>query len=136
MRIRTLFTVLAALLLLSQAAYADAPLKQVLGLEMDQAKLVDEIQAQYRKDFRGKRGDYHREQRALRRAKSANDSEAVAKLEPVVAGLKAELREIILSTDDEVRAVLNPGQLVKFEEYVVTRNNMPGSSRDVRVLED
>ena len=135
MRIKTLTTLSLALLFAGEAAVADAPLKTRLGLEMDQAKAVDEIQAAYRADFRSKRGVYHKEQRVLRRAKSANDSALVAQQEPIVARLKAELREIILRTDDKVRALLNPAQLEKFEEYIVERNNMVGSSRDVRVLE-
>lgn len=135
MRIGSLFAVFFTLLFTSQAAIADAPLKARLGLDMDQAKSVDEIQARYRKAFRAKRGPYHREQRALRRAKKANDGAAVAKHEPVVAALKAELRDIILTTDDEVRAVLTPTQLAKFEAYILERNAMVGSSRDVRVLD-
>lgn len=135
MRSGTVTALFIALLLMGQAALADAPLKTRLGLDMDQAKTVDKIQARYREAFRAKRGPYHREQRVLRRAKSANDAAAVAKQEAIVAGMKAELRDIILSTDDEIRAVLDPEQLKKFEDYIVERNAMVGSSRDVRVLD-
>ena len=119
---------------LAAAAQADAPLKTKLGLDTETARVVDEIEARYRADFRGPRGDYNREQRALRRARKANDSAAIARHEANVATLEAKLREIILRRDDQVRAVLTPEQLVKFEEYVEVRNNMPGSSRDVHVL--
>lgn len=136
MRIGTLTALFLYMLIASQAAYADAPLKTALGLDMDTANIVDDIQARYRANFRGPRSEYNREQRVLRRAKLANDSAAVAQQEPVVAALKAQLREIILNTDDEVRAVLTPEQLQKFEEYIEVRNNMVGSSRDVHVLRD
>ena len=135
MRCQTFAVLFLVLVFGGSAALADAPLKTRLELDMDQARVVDEIQARYRKEFRAKRQVYNREQRALRRAKNANDSQEVARLEAVVAGLKAELRDIILGTDDEIRAVLNPEQLEKFEEYIVERNAMPGSSRDVRVLD-
>lgn len=132
---RTLFTVIFIFLFSGHTAFADAPLKTRLGLDMDQAKVVDDIQARYRAAFRKKRSVYHREQRVMRRARKANDSALVAKQEPIVAGLKAELREIILSTDNEVRAILTPEQKKKFEDYIVERNSMKGSSRDVRVLD-
>lgn len=135
MRIHTLIGLALALCLLAPAAFADAPLKSALGLDMDQAKVVGDIQAKYRKSKRSVRGDLNREARKLRRARLANDSAAVAKQEPIVADLEEQMRQQILGEDDEIRKVLTPEQLEKFEVYIQERNDMVGSSRDVRVLD-
>ncbi len=125
---------LVGLLLSAQAAIADAPLKSRLALDTDQAKIVTNIQAKHREAKRGERQSLNREARKLRRARNANDSELIAKQEIVVSRLEDVLRQRILSEDDEIRQVLNPDQLKKFEHYLVERNNMTGSSRDVLVL--
>lgn len=118
----------------AQSALADAPLKGRLGLDTDQAKVVAEIQAKHRDAMRGERGELHREERKLRRARSANDSELIAEQEVVVDRLREVMRQRILSEDNEIRGVLTPEQLTKFEVWIKERNNMVGSSRDVRVL--
>ena len=123
------------LLLLCQAAAADAPLKSVLGLDTDQAAVVSEIEAKYRSEMRGVRQDRNREARKLRRARTANDSELIAKQEAIVQELEASMRRIILGQDDEIRKVLTPEQLEKFEAHIEKRDAMVGSSRDVNVLD-
>ena len=134
MSFRNLLAITLGLFVLAPAAYADAPLKSKLGLDMDQAKVVAEIQSEYRKSKRSVRQELNREARKLRRARSANDSAAVATQEQIVARLEGEMRTQILSEDDAIREVLTPAQLAKFEAYVQQRNDMVGSSRDVRVL--
>ena len=109
---------------------ADATLKGALGLDMDQARKVDAIQAKYRQPFAAKRQDQNREMRALRRARIANDSEGLAAQEKVVNRLQGELKEIRKQEDQEIRRVLTPAQQVKFEEYLKLRKEMIGSSRD------
>ena len=131
---RTLFlsTVLFGLTVFSGNGLADAPLKTALGLDVEQARQVDEIQSDYRRQYAAKRGEHNREARALRRARIANDSEQIAAQEEVVAKLKAELREIKASEDAAIRKVLTPEQNEKFDAYIEKRNAMVGSSRDVR----
>ena len=109
---------------------ADATLKGALGLDMDQARKVDAIQAKYRQPFAAKRQDQNREMRVLRRARIANDSAGVAAQETVVNRLQGELQEIRKQEDEEIRRVLTPAQQVKFEEYLKLRKEMIGSSRD------
>ncbi len=135
MRTQSLLALFFGLVLLAPAAFADAPLKSKLGLDMDQAKAVAEIQSEFRKSKRGVRQDLNRESRKLRRARSANDSAAVATQEAVVAELESRMRSEILREDDAIRQVLTPTQLAKFESYIEERNAMVGSSRDVRVLD-
>ncbi len=120
------------LLLCAQSAGADAPLKSRLGLDVDQAKIVHEIQAKHRALKRSERQDLNREARLLRRARTANDSALIAKQETIVAELKDALKSRILSEDEEIRQVLTPEQLEKYERYIEERNQMVGSSRDVR----
>ena len=128
--------ILFCLFVFAQPAAADAPLKSKLGLSTDQAKVVYDIQAKHRKAMRSERSELHRESRKLRRARNANDSAQIAQLEPVVAKLEDRMRQRILTEDAEIRQVLNPEQLAKFESYIEERNNMVGSSRDVRVLKN
>ena len=127
--------ILIASLVVSSAAFADAPLKSKLDLDMDQARLVAEIQGEYRKTKRSVRQELNRESRKLRRARSANDSATVAAQEEIVAKLEAEMRAQILGEDDAIRELLTPTQLDEFNRYVLQRNEMVGSSRDVRVLD-
>ena len=63
----TLAAVAAGLCLITSAAFADAPLKSTLDLDIDQAAKVAEIQKEARDAVRPVRGDLHREERALRR---------------------------------------------------------------------
>ena len=127
-------TLAAICVMLFTQALADAPLKTRLDLDTDQAKAVAEIQAKHRAEMRGERGDLNRESRAFRRARTANDSEQIEKLEKTVAELQKKVAQRILAEDAEIRKVLNPDQLVKFEAYIEERNDMAGSSRDVRAL--
>lgn len=123
---------LLSLTALSGIATADAPLKSALGLDIEQARQVDEIQARYRKENAEKRGIHNREERVLRRARIANDSKQIAIKEKIVADLKAELRQIMANEEAEIRKLLTPEQNRKYDAYIETRNKMAGSSRDVR----
>ena len=132
MRISFLFIVLLGLTMFSGYGVADAPLKTALGLDIEQARQADEIQSDHRRQYAATRGDHNREARALRRARSANDSEQIAIQEEKVEQLKAELREIKASEDAAIRKLLTPEQSEKFDAYIEKRNAMVGSSRDVR----
>jgi len=134
MRVKYLLLVVGALLLAGGAAQADESLKSSLSLNMDQARQVDTIQAKYRKQFAAKRQELNKEMRALRRAKLANDSSAVARQEKITAKLRDELRAIRARENDEIRAVLTPEQRVAFEDVLKKRKEMVGSSRDEREL--
>jgi hypothetical protein len=111
---------------------ADAPLKTALGLDIEQARQVDEIQSVARRQYAAKREVRNREERALRRARIANDSKQIAVQEKVVAELNAELREIKAREDAAIEKLLTPEQKKKFEAYLKIRADMVGSSRDVR----
>jgi Spy/CpxP family protein refolding chaperone len=111
---------------------ADATLKGTLGLSVDQARVVDGIQARYRPPFAAKRQEQNQELRKLRRARIANDSKLMAELEVVTERLHAQLRQIQLNEDEEIRRVLTAEQRVKFEEYLKLRKAMVGSSRDAK----
>ncbi|MCB9384947.1 MAG: Spy/CpxP family protein refolding chaperone [Bryobacterales bacterium] len=113
-------------------AFADAPLKTALDLDMDQARQVTEIQSRYRKKYAVVRGEEAREERAMRRAKLANDAETMAAKEEVVNDLKAQMRQIKDNEDADIRKVLTPEQNEKFDAYIERREAMVGSSRDVR----
>lgn len=111
---------------------ADAPLKSALGLDVEQARQVDEIQSGYRRQYAVKREVRNREERVLRRARIANDSKQMAVQEKVVSELNAELREIKANEDAAIRKLLTAEQSKRFDAYLKTRNDMVGSSRDVR----
>ena len=133
MQIRTtpiIASAILAIFVLGSSASADAPLKESLDLSMDQAKQVDEIQAKYRKEFRSKRGELKREERAMRRAKIDNDRPTLEKQEQVVAELRVELKAIRDAENDEVREVLTDEQSKKFDEVLAQRKAAKGSSRD------
>ncbi len=132
MRTSFLSIALLGLTLFAGSAPADAPLKTALGLDVDQARQVTEIQGQYRREYAAARGEYNREARVLRRARIANDSELIASQEKVVAKLEGELKQIKAREDAAIREVLTPEQGEKFDAYVEKRNNMVGSSRDIR----
>lgn len=132
MRKTLLSLVLVGLTVFGGYGLADAPLKTALGLDVEQARQVDEIQGEYRRLYAAKRGEHNREARALRRARIANDSEQIATQEQVVAKLDAELREIKANEDAAIRELLTPEQDEKFDAYIEKRNAMVGSSRDIR----
>ncbi|MEZ5398508.1 MAG: Spy/CpxP family protein refolding chaperone [Bryobacteraceae bacterium] len=122
--------VIAGLLALGGAALADAPLETALGLNMEQARQVKEIQARYRKQFAVKRGERNTDMRRLRRARFAKDGKAVAELEKLTEAQRLELVRIRASEDAEIRRLLNPEQNKKFDDYIKLRREMVGSSRD------
>ena len=134
MSVKYLLFVVGALFLAGGVAQADAPLKTALSLSTDQAKQVGDIQKKYRKQFASKRQELNREMRALRRAKIANDSAAIARQEQKTARLRDELRAIRQKENDEIRTVLTPAQREKFEQVLAQRKEMIGSSRDEREL--
>ena len=126
-----------ALLLLTLSAgllLGDQPLKTALGLSMDQARQVDEIQAIHRRQFAVKRQERNTELRRLRRARIANDSKTAAELEKVTEGLLEELRRIRSVEDSAIEKLLTPEQRQKFDAYRKLRKEMEGSSRDDREL--
>ena len=132
MRTSTLSIVLLGLTLFSGAGFADAPLKTTLGLSVEQARVVGEIQGQYRRTYAAKRGEHNTEARKLRRARLANDSEQIAIQEQITAKLKEELKQIKAEEDAAIREQLTPEQNEKFDAYIAKRNAMVGSSRDIR----
>ncbi|MDX2269552.1 MAG: Spy/CpxP family protein refolding chaperone [Bryobacter sp.] len=109
---------------------ADQPLKSALGLTMDQARAVDEIQRQYQRPFAAKRQQYNTQMRALRRARIANDSAAVIREEKLARQLHQEMRGIQAQEDEAIRKLLTPEQDQKFAAYLKLRREMVGSSRD------
>lgn len=125
MRFRYFLLVCAATALL-----ADAPLKEALGLSMDQAREVTAIQAKYQQPYAAKRGERNTQMRKLRRARIANDSAAVAREEPIARRLHDELMAIQAKEDAEIRRLLTPEQSRKFDAHLELRRNMAGSSRD------
>ncbi len=109
---------------------ADQPLQSALNLDIEQARQVDAIQAKYRQPFAAKRQERNQELRKLRRARIANDSKQMAEQERIANRLHEELKQIRVNEDEEIRRVLRPAQLQKFEEYRKLRKEMIGSSRD------
>ena len=122
----------ACLTLLTGIACADAPLKGVLELTVDQAAQVDHIQKEARDAVRPVRGELKREERALRRAKSENDAEAIAKQEKAIEPLRQKLSEIFQNEEGQIREVLTEVQIPKYDEWLKERKEMVGSSRDVK----
>jgi len=111
-------------------ALADAPLKEALGLSMDQAKAAGEIHNRRFPEYQKKRGEYNSQMRKLRRARIANDSAAVAREDAVARQLHGEMMALKHAEDAEVRKLLNPEQSKKFDAYLKQRSEMVGSSRD------
>lgn len=134
MRIRIILFITYTLLALSNAAHADAPLKSSLGLDVEQARQVQEIQKAYRRPFAAKRQEYNRQSRKLRRARSDNDLQLIEQQELVVAALREDLRQIRAAENADIRGVLDLEQRAKFEEVLQQRNAMVGSSRDAKLL--
>jgi len=127
-----LFIITLSFLLLftTSNSIADAPLDKKLGLDVELAKKVKEIQKKYRLEFSSKRQQLHREQRKLRRAKNDSDSETIANQAALTAELQAELKQIRMSENEEIRQKLNQEQRTKFEEALKQRKAAYGSSRD------
>ena len=135
MQFKKLFLIFSILALISSAGFADAPLKQSLGLSMEQARQVKQIQKTHRKQFASGRTKLHREQRKLRRAKKAYDSATVAKQEEITARLIEQLRQVRQSENAQIRRLLTPAQRQKFEAVLEQRRAMVGSSRDVKIFQ-
>jgi Spy/CpxP family protein refolding chaperone len=131
MNLKRIFLILASLMLLTGLASADAPLHKTLDLNPAQTQQVKDIQQIYRKEFSAKRGELNRENRALRRARQANDSAQVAQLESKTSKLKAELQQVHSNENEAIRKVLNQDQLAQFEAVLADRKAKEGSSRDV-----
>ena len=136
MHIKKLLVALCTALILSTASHADAPLKSSLGLDVDQARQVQEIQKEFRAKFRSKRQVYNRESRKLRRARSENDSAVIAQQEKITAGLREELRQIRNAENQAIRGVLTPAQSEKFAAVIAQRRASVGSSRDADIFKD
>lgn len=119
-----------ALLSAAPALLADASLKAALGLSMDQARTVDEIQKKYRQPYVAKRGEYTTQMRVLRRARIANDSAGTVREEKVARRLHEEMQAIQAREDDDIRKLLTPEQNRKFDAHLKLRREMVGSSRD------
>jgi cobalamin biosynthesis Mg chelatase CobN len=130
--LRKLLLVLPVCVMSLSLLRADATLKGTLNLDIDQARKVDTIQAKYHTAFASKRQERNREARKLRRARIANDRQQIAEQEQIVNRLHAELKQIQLREDDEIRQVLSPAQRTKFDEYLKLRKEMIGSSRDAK----
>jgi Spy/CpxP family protein refolding chaperone len=101
---------------------------------MDQARVVEGIQAAYRPKFAKKRGEYNTEMRKLRRAKIANDSKLVAELTKSTDALRDQLRAIRDSEVAEIRTHLTPEQKQKYAEFREWQKTAVGSTRDDYML--
>jgi hypothetical protein len=109
---------------------ADQPLKSALGLSMDQARVVDDIQKSYQKSYVHKRSEYLTQMRVVRRARIANDSAGTARETEVARRLHEEWRAVQAREDADIRKTLTPEQNRKFDDYLKLRREMVGSSRD------
>ena len=123
---------LGLLLALSLPAFADAPLKSALGLDMAQAAQVDAIEARYRQPFAAKRQERNAELRKARRARIAHDAEALARHEAAADQLHEELRRIFHARNDAIRAVLSEPQRGRFEQQLALNKEVKGSARDAK----
>ncbi len=120
------------LFFLASTAYGDAPLKSSLDLNLEQAEQVAKIQKETRNAIRPVRGDLHREERALRRAKIENNSDAVAVQEKLIEPLRAKMKELQEIEVMRIKKLLTSEQNAKYDELLKKRNEMAGSSRDVK----
>jgi len=121
-----------SLLVFSSYAHADRPLKSALDLNTEQAATVAAIQKEARNAMRKPRGDLHRKQRELRRAKSANDSASIARLETEILPLQEKMKQVHDEEERKIRPVLTPEQTKKYDQWLKERDEMVGSSRDVK----
>lgn len=124
--------VLIAALSAGAPAMADPTLKSALGLDIDQARQVDQIEAKYRKPWAAKRQERNAEFRRMRAAQIANDRHGVAAHEAAGNKLHEEFRQIYLARNDEIRTVLRPDQKERFEKHLQAMKEMHGHSRDVK----
>lgn len=126
------FTLLCfmSLMLSFSTARADARLDQRLGLSIDQARAVDEVESRYRRAFASERQEFNRESRALRRARLAHDKAEIERLEPLTQSMQDGLIRLRAEWDDAIRAQLSPEQLPEFEQHVLERKQMAGRRSD------
>ncbi|MBM3787803.1 MAG: hypothetical protein FJW30_25905 [Acidobacteria bacterium] len=127
---RTALMTTVLVTLSSANAIADAPLKSALGLSMDQAKAATEIHTRRFPVYQKKRSEYSRQMGKLRRARIANDSEAVVREDAIARRLHGEMMALMHEEDGEIRKLLTPEQSKKFDAYLKQRREMVGSSRD------
>ena len=132
MKLTTLLLVVGALFMAGGAAQAEEPFRVFVSLTMDQTKQIKDIQKKYRKPFAAKRQELNKELRALRRAKIASDSAALARQEKITARLRDELRAIRAKENAELRAVLTPEQRPAFDEVVERQKATYGGTDDER----
>lgn len=125
---------IASLLSVSMAAFADAPLSEVIDFSLDQARSVSAIQEEARLAFAVARGQHNRVRRALRRAEADHDAEQIQALSAELAHWQQEMRDIRNREDAQIRAVLTAEQLPAFEDWIAQRESMVGSSRDTRII--
>jgi len=130
-RINALFLILATFAF-STLSLADARLDKALGLSMDQARQVKQIEQNYRKQMRPVRSDLKREERKLRRARLDHDGATIAQQEKIIARLATSFKQLRLNADDQIRRVLTPAQKPAFDMYIQQRQNIVGSSRDAK----
>lgn len=128
-----LLLVFTTAMLLAGASFADAPLKSSLGLNVEQAHQVKAIQKSFRRQFSSVRQQLHREQRKLRRAKNADDSALIDRLQHAVAELESQLRAVRTAENAQIRQLLTPGQQQQFDDVIRQRREAVGSSRDARI---
>lgn len=132
---RTYFLFVIGLLLFwSSTGSADEALSSALGLSMDQAKKVQDIQKKYRPQFSAKRQELTREQRKGWHARVTHESGQAAQQDMVSAKLLEELKQIRQQENADIRQVLTPAQRAKFEVVLQQRKEMVGSSRDDKHL--
>lgn len=127
---------LCAALFGSAIANADPSLKSALGLSMEQAHAVTAIERAHRPAYIAKRGEYTRNARWLRNAHAQNDAAKVAQLEPVVAALAVQLKQLRDAQDSAIRALLDAQQQIAFDAYLEQRRTMVGASRDERIFDN
>jgi hypothetical protein len=120
------------LFLLASAAHADESLKSALDLNIEQAAQVAKIEEQTRNAIRPIRTELQREERALRRAQLANDSQAISKQEALIEPLRRKFAATHENETKQIRTLLTPAQNAKYDAYLKTRDQMVGSSRDVK----
>ena len=92
------------------------------------------IQKNARDAVRPVREALNREERALRRAKIANDDDGIARQETLIAPLREQLVAIFANESEEIRSLLTPEQKIRYEDYLKVRDGMAGSSRDVKSI--
>ena len=122
-----------SLIVLAGVLSADQSLKSALGLNMDQAKAVYDIEMKHRKPFAAKRQDRNAERRKMVRAKLAHDSKLMAEQEKIVERLTAELRQIQMTEDAEIRRLLTPEPSTKSVDYLRRPCFLPFAQRPLPI---